>query len=146
MRKPRKLKDTKKIRECRGFIEGYRSGLEDSIAKQLEEANVPVTYESVKIKYVVPERHATYTPDFVLPNGIVIESKGRFVIEDRKKHLLVKEQHPEYDIRFVFSNSRSKLNKGSKSTYASWCELHGFQYADKTIPEQWLKEETSTNV
>ena len=58
----------------------------------------------------------TYTPDFELPNGIIIESKGRFVAADRKKHLLVQKQHPELDIRFVFSNSKAKISKGSKTT------------------------------
>jgi hypothetical protein len=60
--------------------------------------------------------------------------------DDRQKHLLIKQQHPEYDIRFVFSNSKSKLNKESKTTYADWCNKHGFQYADKLIPVDWLKE------
>ena len=81
-----------------------------------------------------------YTPDFRLPNGIIVETKGRFISDDRKKHLLVQQQHPDLDIRFVFSNSKAKLNKGAKSTYADWCIKHGFLYADKTIPEEWLNE------
>ena len=31
----------------------------------------------------------TYTIDFTLPNGILVETKGRWVAEDRKKHLLM---------------------------------------------------------
>lgn len=117
---------------------GYRSGLEDKISKDLKERGVKFEYETFKIKYEVNENR-TYTPDFILPNGIIIESKGRFTTADRKKHLLVKKQHPELDIRFVFSNSNSKLYKGSKSTYAAWCEKHGFMYADKRIPDEWTK-------
>lgn len=101
---------------------------------------MPVVFEQYKLKYVVPEREATYTPDFVLRNGVIIESKGIFDVEDRKKHILIKEQHPELDIRFVFSSSRAKIYKGSKTTYAEWCEQHGFQFADKLIPVAWLKE------
>jgi DnaJ-class molecular chaperone len=71
---------------------------------------------------------------------LVIETKGRFVVEDRQKHLLVKEQHPEHDIRFLFSNSRNKIAKGSKVTYADWCNKCGFKYADKVIPDEWLRE------
>ena len=67
-------------------------------------------------------------------------TKGRFVLEDRKKHLLVKQQHPELDIRFVFSNSKNKINKKSKTTYADWCEKNGFKYADKVIPDEWFEE------
>ena len=121
-----------------GVKYGYRSGLEDRISKQLKSLSVPVKYEEMKIKYAINEVR-TDTPDFELPNGIIIESKGRFVVADRKKHLLIKKQYPELDIRFVFSNSRAKINKGSKTTYGMWCEKHGFLYADKLIPEEWIK-------
>jgi len=119
---------------------GYRSGLEDRISDQLKSLSVPVKYEEFKIKYLVPESLHTYTPDFELPNGIIIESKGRFVAADRKKHLLVQQQHPKLDIRFVFSNSKAKISKGSKTSYADWCIKHGFLYADKLIPEEWINE------
>ena len=122
----------------RGRKYGYRSGLEDRISEQLTDLSVSFKYEEFKIKYEVHEVR-TYTPDFELPNGIIIESKGRFVAADRKKHLLVKKQHPKLDIRFVFSNSRAKISKGSKTTYAMWCEKNGFQYADKLIPKEWLE-------
>ena len=119
---------------------GYRSGLEDNISEQLKALSVPFEYEKLKISYEVNETR-TYTPDFeILANGIIIESKGRFVADDRKKHLLVQKQHPEYDIRFVFSNSRAKISKRSKTSYADWCIKNGFMYADKLIPEQWIKE------
>jgi len=122
-----------------GIKYGYRSGLESKVSAQLNEAGVSFEYETFKIEYQVNETRK-YTPDFRLPNGIIVETKGRFVAADRKKHLLVQQQHPEYDIRFVFSNSKAKLNKGAKSTYADWCIKHGFLYADKTIPEEWLSE------
>ena len=123
----------------RGIKHGYRSGLEDRISEQLKSLKVPFKYEEFKIKYEVNEVR-TYTPDFELPNGIIIESKGRFVAADRKKHLLVKEQFPRLDIRFVFSNSKGKISKGSKTSYADWCDKHGYSYADKLIPEEWIKE------
>lgn len=117
---------------------GYRSGLEDDISVDLKERGVSFKYETLKIKWTLLE-NKTYTPDFILPNGIIVESKGRFVSDDRKKHLKVREQHPNLDIRFVFSNSRGKLSKGAKSTYGEWCNKHGFIYADKRIPDEWLK-------
>ena len=123
----------------RGMKYGYRSGLEDRISEQLKALNVPFKYEEFKIKYEVNEIR-TYTPDFELPNGIIIESKGRFVAADRKKHLMVKQQYPRLDIRFVFSNSKAKISKGSNTSYAEWCQKHGYLYADKLIPEQWIKE------
>ena len=118
--------------------EHFRSGLEYSIAKQLEDGGITYEYEKLRLKYQRPL--STYTPDFELHNGIIIEGKGKFVGSDRSKHLLIKERHPELDIRFVFSNSKSKLYKGSKQTYGGWCDKYGFKYSDKVIPEEWLKE------
>ncbi len=123
-----------------GIKHGYRSGLEEKVSKQLDELSVEYEYEKLKIVYEVHEKR-TYTPDFkILSNGIIVETKGRFLGADRKKHLLVKKQHPELDIRFVFSNSKAKLNKGSPTSYADWCNKNGFKWADKLIPEEWLNE------
>lgn len=99
-----------------------------------------VRYEQLKIEWE-DLRYRTYTPDFQLDNGILIETKGQFDSEDRHKHIEVRRQHPELDIRFVFSNARSKLYKGSKTTYAQWCEKREFLWANRVIPEEWLKEE-----
>jgi hypothetical protein len=101
---------------------------------------VPYEYEKMKIRYVKPATESTYTPDIVLGNGIIIESKGRFLVADRKKHMLIKRQQPHLDIRFVFSNSKQRLSKASRTTYAQWCEKYGFLYADKEIPDSWIKE------
>jgi len=116
---------------------GYRSGLEERVSQELDKSGVKYEYETQKIKYRV-EEDRTYTPDFILPNGIIVETKGRFTVADRKKHLLIQKQHPKLDIRFVFQNSRAKLYKGSKTTYAQWCDKQGFMYADKSIPEEWI--------
>lgn len=119
---------------------GFRSGLEERIAQDLLERGVGFSYEDKVIQYIKPQKPARYTPDFNLENGIIIEGKGRFLTEDRQKHLLIKAQHPELDIRFVFSNSQQRISKKSKTTYAMWCEKHGFQYADEMIPIEWIKE------
>ncbi len=119
---------------------GFKSGLEENISTQIESKGIIVQYESEKIPYIVPATQHTYNPDFRLPNGIIVETKGRFVAADRKKHQLVKEQHPNLDIRFVFSNSKNKISKNSKTTYGMWCEKNGYKYADKEIPEEWFLE------
>jgi len=118
---------------------GYRSGLEENISAELAQHGINGEYELHKVKYIKPATEHTYTPDFRLPNGIFVETKGRFVTEDRKKHVLIKKQHPELDIRFVFQNSKNKIRKGSPTTYADWCKKHGFIYADKNIPQEWLE-------
>lgn len=124
-----------------GIVKGFRSGLEDVVAAQIRAVTgADPAYESIVIPYLKPARKAKYTPDFPLPNGIIIETKGRFEVEDRQKHILIRDQHPDKDIRFVFSNSKSKIRKGSPTSYAKWCEDHGFLYADKRIPDAWFKE------
>jgi hypothetical protein len=119
---------------------GWRSGLEEKVANALTEAGIPFTYEQTKVKYIKPASEHQYTPDFVLDNGIIIETKGLFTAIDRQKHMLVKRQHPHLDIRFVFSNSKARLSKSSRTTYAMWCVKYGYMYADKMIPEDWIKE------
>jgi len=121
----------------------FRSGFEERIASQLRRNGIKYSYESLVIEY---ERLSTYTPDFILPNGIIIETKGRWVSEDRTKHLLVKQQHPDLDIRLLFQNAYNKIRKGSKTTYAMWCEKKGILYAHKQIPKSWLSLERISSV
>ena len=123
---------------------GYRSGLEHKISEYLKLLKHKYEYESIKIEWE-DLTYRTYTPDFILKNGIIIETKGRFLAVDRRKHLAIKKQHPKLDIRFVFTNSRSKLSKGAKSTYGEWCIKYGFRYYDRIIPEDWLKEKGKNN-
>jgi len=123
---------------------GYRSGLEQTVLDSLQSRKCDAKYECFKIEWE-DLAYRTYTPDFLLPNGIIIETKGRFLPEDRSKHIAIKKQHPDLDIRFVFSNSNAKLRKGAKTTYASWCDKHGFLYADKDVPQEWLDERTKSD-
>lgn len=130
----------------------YRSGLEDSVAEQLTASRTKFSYEEDKIEYTVPSKIHKYTPDFKIETKsgkeIYVETKGIWDASDRYKHLLIRQQHPELDIRFVFQNSKGKIRKGSKTTYADVCNglarapFKGvvWQYADKHIPLTWLEE------
>lgn len=109
------------------------------ISDYLKELDIPVVYEAIKIEWE-DLMYRTYTPDFVLPNGIIIESKGRFTAADRRKHIEIKKQHPKLDIRFVFYNSRNKLSKGAKTTYQGWCDKNKFLYHDRIVPLEWIQE------
>ena len=71
---------------------GYRSGLEKKLADELKVLKVKFSYESLKIEWE-DLSYRTYTPDFVLNNGIIIETKGRFLAADRRKHIAIKKQH-----------------------------------------------------
>jgi len=129
-----------------GWKYGFRSGLEERIAEQLRSAGVPVQYEDPdhRIAYRVPERQARYTPDFILTKKdgtrMVIESKGRLTLSDRTKHLLIQDQFPHIDLRFVFQQPTQKIVKGSKTRYCDWADKHGFKWAKALIPEEWLNE------
>ena len=131
---------TSKEAIARALAHGYRSGLEETVAAAIAAAGFHAEYEAVQLAYVKPLRPSFYKPDFILPNGIIIETKGRFTTEDRQKHKWLKDQHPKLDLRFVFSRSTTRLSKQSKTTYAAWCEKYGFFYADKLIPKPWMLE------
>ena len=90
----------------------YRSGLEKEVAAYLKDNQKQVRYECLKIEWE-DLRYRTYTPDFILDNGIIIETKGIFDSEDRRKHLAIREQHPELDIRFIFSNSKRSTRRNN---------------------------------
>lgn len=137
-RYPRKVKT--KTSTKLGLEHGFRSGLEDANAAYLVSRGQKVSYEGYTLEYTQPVKRRKYTPDFPLSNGIIIETKGRFVTADRQKHLMIKACHPDLDIRFVFSNPHQTISKQSKTTYAMWCESKGFKWAAKLIPDSWINE------
>lgn len=146
MRKTRKILGKKKTKIFPSNKHNYKSKFEQDFGQSLlkhkqEGWSFDFGYEEDKISYKLEH---TYITDFKLTgaNGkvIYIETKGYFKSKDRTKHKRIADQCPEMDIRFIFMNSKQKLNAKSKSTYASWCIKNGFQFADKTIPQAWLKE------
>ena len=125
----------------------FRSKSEEKIYNLLKEKNIPCEYEKGKIEYEWSE-NKTYVPDFfLLKNGIILEVKGIFVLEDRKKHLFIKKQKPELDIRFIFDNPKAKLYKGGKMTNGSWCDKYKFKYSSlrEGVPEEWINERKRKN-
>ena len=99
---------------------GFRSKFELEFAQYLAKNKIKYKYEKDKFRYLVPIK--SYTPDFYLVKyGFYLELKGNL------------------DVRFIFPNSKKKIYKGSKTTYANWCDRHGFLYADNRIPNIWLK-------
>ena len=98
----------------------FKSKLEEDFNNFLIKQKIKFGYEDYKVSYLKPEKLSKYTPDFNCPAidtfKIIFETKGQFLTSDRKKHLLIKAQHPKLDIRFVFSNSKTKIGKKSKTT------------------------------
>lgn len=123
---------------------GYRSNFEMEIGQSLKENKQSFEYETEKIKYVIPAAKRTYSPDFILEkkdgSKMYIEAKGRWTGEDRKKIKLVKEQHPDMDLRIVFQTPGAKIRKNSKTTYSDFAEKLGIPWAKKHIPTKWFEE------
>lgn len=99
-------------------------------------SGIKVRYEELGIPYTI---EAVYNPDWILPNGIIVETKGNFDAKDRSKHLLVQQQYPWLDIRLVFQRD-NKLYKKSETHYSEWCKKYGILFAIGKVPAAWLKE------
>lgn len=130
---------------ARRTVQAWRSGLEEVNADLLRSRGIEFTYEQRKIKWLPEVKIRTYTPDFEITTKsgktIIVETKGLWTTADRQKMLAVVTQHPDLDIRMVFQNSKQKISKGSKTTYALWCQMKlKIPYADKLIPEEWWNE------
>ena len=126
---------TRRLKQKKKKSHRFRSRFEQQVALSLKSEGVAFAYETMKLSYV---RRCIYTPDFILPNGVIIEAKGRWVGSDRTKHIKVREEHPELDIRFCFQNAFNKITTKSKTTYAEWCNKHGFKWCHKRIPKEWM--------
>lgn len=115
-----------------------RSGFEAKVVEQLRKKKVKFEYETLKLKYTVPESTHTYTPDFYIPGTkVIIEAKGKFDPDTRKKMLNIRESNPDLDIRILLMRD-NPIRKGSKTKYSTWCERNGFQYAIGEVPDEWL--------
>jgi len=117
----------------------YKSIYEFDAAAQLEAAGIKFEYEREPIIYVQPAVTRKYNPDFFLPNNIIIETKGKWTLEDRKKMVNVIEQNPKLDIRMLFQFD-NKLNRNAKQRYSEWCDKRGIKYAIGQIPDEWIEE------
>jgi hypothetical protein len=116
--------------------DGFRSGLEGQVAKQLSANGNQWTYESQSFDLLIPR---SYTPDFFLDNGVVLEVKGYFDAEDRRLIKLFREQHPDVDLRMVLQKPHQKLTKTGRMTYATWCERYSVPWCEGSlIPKSWL--------
>ena len=112
----------------------YRSTLEERVSKFFDKKNVPYIYEARSFQYVLTSK---YTPDFLI-GDVIYEVKGFFKPSERRKHLAIKNQHPDLDIRFIFQRNNT-LTKKSKSTYGDWCDKHGFLWCiHPNIPDSWI--------
>lgn len=121
--------------------DGYDSRFEWTIGQRLRALGVEFEHQPEALEYV---KVCKYTPDFKIKTRsgkeMLIETKGYWLPAERSKHQKVAAQHPDKDIRLVFMNANNRLNKGSNTTYADWCNKHKVKWGHQTIPDSWLNE------
>jgi len=125
----------------------YRNKFESSTGKFLDDQGIDFEYEKLKVDYTVS---GTYLVDFAIKKKdgtlMLIETKGNglsFDGHNKRKLRAVKEQHPTLDLRLVFYSDGKCGPKRKDGTYmrqSDWAKRYGFQYAIRTIPEEWLEE------
>ena len=115
----------------------FKSGLEEKVSDLLCNLGVKYEYESLSLTYTIKHK---YTPDFVLPNGIILETKGYWDPQDRRKIKQVIADNPNIDLRMIFQDPYKKISKKSKTTYAKWCQRYDIKWcAFHAIPIDWLR-------
>lgn len=133
----------------------YRSGFEKRLAASLNGRGISFRYEPFSLPYTKPARfnkklrelhglpedfqhwtYHSYTPDFELPSGVLVEAKGKFTAAMRTIVLNVIRCNPEIDLRMCFQRD-NRLHSGSKTTYSEWCKRNNIDYAIGTIPTEW---------
>lgn len=103
----------------------YKSKFEQKFAQKLQQLNLPVKYEPDTITYTLTN---TYKPDWKISDNVYIETKGLWEPSDRRKILAVINQNPSITIIMCFQNPNIPINKGSKTTYAKFCDKHGIKW------------------
>lgn len=121
-----------------------RSKLEEEFEKLLNFLNINYSYECIVIPYKIPVTEHKYKTDwsfYDLP--FYIETKGWLSSsQERNKYILIKQQHPDIDLRFVFANPNKKCGR-TKYTHADWAKKHGFKYCsiyDTETLVSWFNE------
>lgn len=105
----------------------------------IQQKGLQAQYEADRLPFV---RSSHYVPDWKIRKDVYIETKGYFSPSNRANMLSFREQHPGIRIYFVFGNASNRLNSKSNTTYAEWCNKHGFKFTDikKGVPLDWWKE------
>ncbi len=146
----RRVSNARSKRRLEAKAKGFASGFELDVAEYLAAQGQEYQYELESYKWSdkIPnascvdcggkaEAIRSYTPDFFLTNGRIIECKGNLTAKDRK--IAYGMQEIGVVISYLFDKD-NKLSPKSKTRYSEWCGRHGFEYAIKTIPLEWLGE------
>lgn len=146
-------------KSARRNIAPYRSKFEFDIAEDLTSRGIKFEYEPHKVAFSRKAYRgecldcgstnvgvsAMYLPDFLLPNGIYIEAKGRFTSKDRTKTLDILASNNDItriNYRILFMQDKH-TTVAKRLRYTEWCEKHNIICAvGSVVPEEWVKCQT----
>jgi hypothetical protein len=124
----------------------YRSWFEVDIALDALKRDIEFDYEKEHIIWKEPEKLRKYKPDFFVKRKkdgslLVIEAKGRWTADDRKKICYVTEQNPKLDLRMLFERDNTLSKSPNSKHYSEWCDRKGIKWAvGRSIPQEWMDE------
>lgn len=132
----------------------YDSGFEKLFADHLEKLGIPFERERDAFIYIETVRKSVcrecgsencgqrriYRPDFFLPAGVIIETKGYLDAPARSRHKLIREQHPGLDLRLVFQRDHVIKQTKNKDRYSDWCRKNDIKFwiCREMPPKEWL--------
>jgi len=120
---------------------GFRNQFEERLGSFLDDRRIAYEYETLILGYTLEGK---YKPDFILPNGIIIEAKGFFRTHAQRALRAVQKAHPELDIRLVFYNQNQKV-QGSNLKCYEWAVKYKFKFSNGSIPEEWITNDSTKN-
>lgn len=110
-----------------------RNKFEERTDSQLKYNDIQFEYEVENLPYTIK---GFYKSDFTIltkdGRKIIVETKGYFRPEDKRKMVAVKKQHPDLDIRILFY--------APNKSYQRWAIKYGFPFAVREIPSEWIEE------
>lgn len=145
----------KKMAKRKFFLDDgteVKSNLEKTIGNKLIKRGIGFEYEKESYKWseYIPRAYCddcgsnsdcyvdrSYTPDYFLESGTIIEVKGKFTAKDRKIAAAMKEQHPNLKIAMLFSKD-NYLTKQHGKRYSDWCNSKGIEWSLNELKEEWL--------
>lgn len=118
-------------------IKGHRSGLETKFNAICISKGIKLGYETTVLPFTTSPQKRKYKPDWTVKPGWYIETKGRMLSADRKKHLYIKQQHPKIRLLIVFQRPQNKLYKGSPTDYGGWCDKNNIEWCSFEDTKTW---------
>jgi hypothetical protein len=120
------------------------SKFEDTFEATLIAGGVDYAYEAVRVFFTPPLKAHTKTWDWLITTDsgteFIIETKGWWPPKVRLAETAAIKQNPAFDVRYCFQRASTKINKGSKTSYADWCDKRGIRWCEGSIPPCWLSE------